>query len=67
MADENLRRALMVSQGTFWPIFTRPVSLGLVLIIVWLVLVQIPFVKNLKNRLVDKVFRRRHRDIGRGM
>jgi putative tricarboxylic transport membrane protein len=67
MADENLRRALMVSQGTFWPIFTRPVSLGLVLIIVWLVLVQIPFVKNLKNRLVDKAFRRRHRDVGTGM
>jgi putative tricarboxylic transport membrane protein len=66
MADENLRRALMVSQGTFWPIFTRPVSLGLVLIIVWLVLVQIPFVKNLKNRLVDKVFRRRHRHAGTG-
>ena len=64
MADENLRRALMVSKGTFWPIFTRPVALGLVLIIVWLVLVQIPSVKNVKNKLVDKVFRRRDRDGG---
>jgi hypothetical protein len=27
MADENLRRALMVSQGSFMPIFQRPVSL----------------------------------------
>jgi putative tricarboxylic transport membrane protein len=53
MADENLRRALMVSQGSFWPVFTRPVSLGLVLIIAWLVLVQIPSVKALKDRLVE--------------
>ncbi len=62
MADENLRRALMVSKGTFLPIFSRPVALGLVLIIVWLVLVQIPSVKKFKNKLVDKVFRRRARD-----
>jgi hypothetical protein len=27
MADENLRRALMVSQGSFMPVFTRPVAL----------------------------------------
>jgi putative tricarboxylic transport membrane protein len=55
MADENLRRALMVSQGSFWPVFTRPVSLGLVLIIAWLVAVQIPAVKSVKNRFVEKV------------
>ncbi len=56
MADENLRRALMVSQGSFWPILTRPVALSLVLIIVWLVLVQIPSVKAFKDRLAGKVF-----------
>jgi len=61
MADENLRRALMVTQGSFWPIFTRPVSLGLVLIIVWMVLVQIPFVRSLKNKAFSKVFRRKSR------
>jgi putative tricarboxylic transport membrane protein len=55
MADENLRRALMVSQGSFWPIFTRPVAIGLVVIIVWLVLVQIPSVKAFKDRVVGKV------------
>lgn len=55
MADENLRRALMVTQGSFWPVLTRPVSLGLVLIMVWMVLVQIPFVRNWKNRAVAKV------------
>jgi putative tricarboxylic transport membrane protein len=58
MADENLRRALMVSQGSFWPVFTRPVSLGLVLIIAWLVLVQIPSVKALKDRLFEGLLNR---------
>jgi putative tricarboxylic transport membrane protein len=61
MADENLRRALMVTQGSFWPVFTRPVSLALVLIILWMVLVQIPFVRNLKNRAVAQVFRKKSR------
>ncbi len=58
MADENLRRALMVSQGSFWPVFTRPVALGLLLVIVWLVLVQVPSVKAFKDRVVERVFRR---------
>jgi putative tricarboxylic transport membrane protein len=62
MADENLRRALMVSQGSFLPIFTRPVSLALAMIITWMVLVQIPFVKNLKNRAVAKVFGKKSRN-----
>ncbi len=35
MADENLRRALMVSQGGFLPFFTRPVSLILLLVILF--------------------------------
>jgi putative tricarboxylic transport membrane protein len=66
MADENLRRALMVSQGSFWPVFTRPVALGLLLVIVWLVLVQVPSVKVFKDRVVERVFRRlkRHRPGG---
>jgi putative tricarboxylic transport membrane protein len=61
MADENLRRALMVSKGSLLPMFTRPVSLALVLIILWMVLVQIPFVKNLKDKAVAKVFHKRSR------
>jgi putative tricarboxylic transport membrane protein len=52
MADENLRRALMVSQGSFMPVLTRPVSLILFLIIVWTVISQFQFYKNFKNRLV---------------
>ena len=61
MADENLRRALMVSQGSFLPMLTRPVSLALVLIILWMILVQFPLVKRLKDGAVAKVFRKRSR------
>jgi putative tricarboxylic transport membrane protein len=42
MADENLRRALMVGQGDLTGFVTRPVSLLLVLAILMIVLVQIP-------------------------
>jgi putative tricarboxylic transport membrane protein len=59
MADENLRRALMVTQGSFWPVLTRPVSLTLVLIMLWMVLIQIPLVKEGKKRLFQRVFRKR--------
>jgi putative tricarboxylic transport membrane protein len=59
MADENLRRALMVSQGSFLPVFTRPVSLVLFLVIVWTVVSQFPAYRNFKNKLMDKVFRRK--------
>ena len=61
MADENLRRALMVSQGSFLPVFTRPVSLILFLIIVWTIVSQFQFYKNFKDKLVVKVFRRKSR------
>ncbi|MGD9351081.1 MAG: tripartite tricarboxylate transporter permease, partial [Desulfobacterales bacterium] len=59
MADENLRRALMVSQGSFLPIFTRPVSLVLFLVIVWTVVSQFPAYRQFKNKLMEKVFRRK--------
>ncbi|MGD8880540.1 MAG: tripartite tricarboxylate transporter permease [Desulfobacterales bacterium] len=59
MADENLRRALMVSQGSFLPIFTRPVSLILFLVIVWTVVSQFQVYRNFKNKLMDVVFRRK--------
>ena len=61
MADENLRRALMVSQGSFMPIFTRPVALLLLLVIVWTVLSQFPLFKNYKDRLLAKILPRRFR------
>lgn len=62
MADENLRRALMVSQGSFMPIFQRPVSLILFLIIVWTVISQFQFFRNLKDKMINKVFRKKPRD-----
>ena len=59
MADENLRRALMVSQGSFMPVFTRPVALILFLIIVWTVLSQFKLFKDYKVRLIGKILPRR--------
>ncbi len=59
MADENLRRALMVSQGSFLPIFQRPVSIILFLVIVWTVVGQFQIFRSFKDKLIDKVFRRK--------
>lgn len=58
MADENLRRALMVSQGSFMPIFQRPVSLILFLIIIWTVMSQFTFYKKFKDKMIDKLLKR---------
>ncbi len=58
MADENLRRALMVSQGSFMPVFTRPVSLILFLIIIWTVISQFPLFRKAKDALIRKLFSR---------
>jgi len=51
MADESLRRALMVSRGSFAPMFTRPVSLILVILILLTVVSQFPFAKKFTDRL----------------
>jgi putative tricarboxylic transport membrane protein len=59
MADENLRRALMVSQGSFLPVFTRPVALTLFLVILWTVLSQFSVFRSFKDRLVAKLLRRK--------
>ncbi len=58
MCDENLRRALMVSQGSFMPIFQRPVALILFLIIVFMIVSQIPIYKRLKQRVINKILKR---------
>jgi putative tricarboxylic transport membrane protein len=60
MADENLRRAPMVSQGSFLPVFQRPVSLILFLIIVWTVISQFPWYQTLKNSMIDGLLRRKN-------
>jgi len=59
MADENLRRALMVSQGSFLPVFQRPVSLILFLIIVWTVISQFQWYRRFKSRMIDVLLRRK--------
>ena len=59
MADENLRRALMVSQGSFVPFFTRPVALILLFIIVWMFVSQMAFYKRFTAWLKRKIFKRK--------
>ncbi|THB81279.1 MAG: transporter [Desulfobacteraceae bacterium] len=59
MADENIRRALMVSQGSFMPIFQRPVSLILFLIIVWTVVSQLPWYKKQIEKLKAALFNKK--------
>jgi putative tricarboxylic transport membrane protein len=59
MCDTNLRRALMVSKGSFLPVFTRPVALILFLVIAYMMISQIPAVKAVQNRVVAALFSRR--------
>ena len=59
MADANLRRALMVSKGSFLPILTRPVSLILVLVILLMVVSQISWFKIFTKRISNKMFSRK--------
>jgi putative tricarboxylic transport membrane protein len=49
----------MVSQGSFMPVFTRPVSLVLFLVIVWTVVSQFPTYRHFKDTLMQKIFRRK--------
>jgi len=51
MADANLRRGLMVSQGSLAPFFTRPVALVLLLVIVLTFVTNMGFYKNLMAKL----------------
>jgi putative tricarboxylic transport membrane protein len=46
MADANLRRALIVSQGSMAPFFTRPVALVLLLLVLFSVLSQTQMYRN---------------------
>ena len=59
MADESLRRALMISNGSLMPIFHRPVSLILFIIIVFSFLSQFKFYHRLKEYIVGKMLMRR--------
>jgi putative tricarboxylic transport membrane protein len=56
--DSNLRRGLVLSEGSLVPFLTRPISLALWLGIALTVLLGVPPVQ----RLLARVFRRRKRD-----
>ena len=56
MADENLRRALMVSRGSLWPIFTRPVALILFILIIWMFASQMVFSRRFMGSVKSKAF-----------
>lgn len=59
MADQNLRRALMVSNGSFLPVFTRPVALILLLVIVFMVVSQLPPYKRFARSVRERLSQRR--------
>tara|TARA_R110001583_G_scaffold195330_2_gene371794 strand:- start:15328 stop:16866 length:1539 start_codon:yes stop_codon:yes gene_type:complete len=61
MADESLRRALMLSDGSFWPLFDRPVAVILLVIIVCFCAIQIPLVRRGSTAFVNHFFRRTNR------
>ena len=61
MADQNLRRALMVSQGSFLPVFTRPVALILFLVILLTIVSQFPLYKRALAALKTRIARARRR------
>ncbi len=61
MADESLRRALMLSDGSFLPLFERPVAVILLLVICYFILNQIPAVKAKTKNLFS--FWQRKKDV----
>ena len=54
MADENLRRALMVGKGSFIPFVERPVSLVLIVLIALTVLTGIPAYRRVRDRVWNR-------------
>jgi putative tricarboxylic transport membrane protein len=54
MADENLRRGLMVANGDVSEFFTRPWCIGLLSIIVLTIASQIPALKRARQRVWGK-------------
>lgn len=55
MADANLRRALIVSQGSLTPFFTRPVALVLLALILFSVLSQTQTYRNFLRRIGELI------------
>jgi putative tricarboxylic transport membrane protein len=56
MADENLRRTLILNHGDISSFFTRPISLFFVIFILLILLPQLPFVSKGISALKQAVF-----------
>lgn len=54
MADENLRRALMLSDGSIMPFFTRPICIFFLLFILLLIVQQLPCYPAIKAKLFGR-------------
>lgn len=54
MADENLRRALILHKGSLLPFVTRPISIFFILFILILVLPQVPLFKKIMDIVTSK-------------
>ena len=52
--DENLRRALIISDGSFMPFITRPISLVLIACIVFVIVSRLPFIMKLTASIKEK-------------
>ena len=52
MLDSNLRRALKLSDGSFAPLFTRPICLFFLALIIFLILAQLGVFKILKGKRI---------------
>jgi putative tricarboxylic transport membrane protein len=64
MADENLRRAMMVSKGSFLPVFTRPVALILFVVILLTIFSQTPAYRRLRKRMKARSDEKKRRKRG---
>ena len=52
MLDSNLRRALKLSNGSFAPLFTRPICIFFLILIVFMILAQLGVFKFLKGKRI---------------
>lgn len=59
MADANLRRALIVSQGSITPFFTRPIALALLTLIIFSLLSQTKMYRQVIGNMRDRLSSRK--------
>lgn len=57
LADNSLRRTLMASQGSLAPFYTRPITIILLIMIVFSMVTQFPFYRRLMSKIFCKLKR----------